>query len=379
MRNYTVVLLLLASLGATAQSGPFTINGKVGKYNPPAKVYFVYKNNSQNTADSSLVKNGVFQFKGTIKEPFPATLILDSKGSGFKNISPASNADVLNMYIEKGTITLESPDSISKAKISGSPLNKDGQELKAMLAPVQQKMLSLNQEWQSASEEKQKSTEFNDEISKRYEAIQQQQKDLLKSFIKSHPGSYVSLEALSAFAGPEPEYAEVSPLFNSLSANLRETTVGKAIGEALEGGKKTAVGAMAIDFTQNDVNGKPVKLSDFRGKYLLLDFWASWCGPCRHENPNVVRVYNKYKDKNFTVLGVSLDRQNGKDAWLKAIKDDQLEWTQVSDLKFWNNKVAVLYGIRAIPQNFLIDPSGKIIAKNLRGEDLERKLAELIK
>lgn len=154
--------------------------------------------------------------------------------------------------------------------------------------------------------------------------------------------------------------------------------MGQIFARTLDAGKNTAIGAQAMDFTQLDQNGKPVKLSDFRGKYVLIDFWASWCGPCRDENPNLVEAYNRFKDKNFTVLGVSLDRPDGKEAWLKAIKDDKLAWTQVSDLKFWNNEVAKQYGIQSIPANFLIDPDGKIIAKGLRGDDLQLKLAELL-
>jgi thiol-disulfide isomerase/thioredoxin len=135
---------------------------------------------------------------------------------------------------------------------------------------------------------------------------------------------------------------------------------------------------MAPDFTQADVNGVPVKLSSFRGKYVLIDFWASWCGPCRQENPNVVRVYNKYKEKNFTIIGVSLDKQSGRADWLAAIKNDGLNWTQVSDLKFWSNQAAALYYVSSIPANFLVDPNGKIVAKNLRGDDLESKLKEVL-
>lgn len=132
-----------------------------------------------------------------------------------------------------------------------------------------------------------------------------------------------------------------------------------------------------MNFTQNDTLGNAVSLASFKGKYVLLDFWASWCGPCRAENPNVVKAYNKYKDKGFTILSVSLDQPGKHQAWMDAIHKDGLTWTHVSDLKFWDNEVAKQYGIRAIPQNFLIDPEGKIIAKDLRGDELTKTLSEL--
>ncbi len=151
----------------------------------------------------------------------------------------------------------------------------------------------------------------------------------------------------------------------------------KGATEETKSGPASMIGQVAPDFVLPDPAGKQIHLSSFKGKYVLVDFWASWCGPCRQENPNVVAAYHQYKGKNFTILGVSLDKEKG--AWMKAISDDQLSWTHVSDLKFWESAVVPLYGINAIPTNILVDPSGKIIAANLRGSGLEQKLAEVLK
>jgi peroxiredoxin len=198
-----------------------------------------------------------------------------------------------------------------------------------------------------------------------------------ENFVKQHPSSFVSPIAIIRIMQSSENEALAEKLFNLLSKDVKNSQLSQYLNQQLALAKINPIGSQVADFSQTDTSGKTVKISSFRGKYVLIDFWASWCRPCRAENPNVVAAFNKYHDKNFTVLGVSLDQ--AKPAWLSAIHMDGLTWTHVSDLKGWGNEVAALFHVVQIPQNLLIDPKGKIIAKNLRGEALDNKLGEILK
>ena len=379
MKQFITMLFLLVSANGFAQKG-FTISGDVSKVKDLiAKVYLNYYADGKSTMDSAEVKDGKFSFTGTLADPVMGSLRAKyQEVPGAKSMKAISyNRDIKQVFLENSKIKIASVDSFANATIKGSKSHTAYVSWTDLTKEETAQSAALNKEYSEFY--KKKDQAGMDRIDAAFDKLTEQKNIKNKQYLKDNASSPIAMFVLKQYAGYDINADDVEPMFLALPEQLRASPAGKDMIEKLETAKKTGVGKMAMDFTQNDTLGLPVSLSSFRGKYVLIDFWASWCGPCRQENPNVVKAFDAYNSKGFTVLGVSLDQPTAKDKWMKAIHDDKLTWTQVSDLKYWKNDVAVQYGIQAIPQNFLIDPQGKIVGKNLRGEALNKKLEALFK
>jgi peroxiredoxin len=235
-------------------------------------------------------------------------------------------------------------------------------------------MAAIEKAYETADNKKDKKA--TDSLDKKYETLNLEQKQLVSDYAKSHPSSIIAAYEIYNNFSYNTRLGQIDSLYKLLDTTVRVTYFGKELENIIEKTKLTAIGNPAPEFTSNDASGKTISISSFKGKYVLIDFWASWCGPCRLENPNVVKAFRKFHDKGFDIFGVSLDET--KPEWLQAIKKDGLNWTQVSDLKGWKADAVTLYGVKGIPMNYLLDKNGIIVAKGLRGEELDGKLTELL-
>lgn len=335
-------------------------------------IYLSYRNEGRYILDSTFVKNNSFKFEGIIENiPIRASL--------YRNQNPTHNYDFiydrLSLYLEEGIISVQSMDSLNNARISGTAVNNTFQLLQERLALLEKERLSIKDP-DYFSEEERKDTALVNKNRSLLEANYYKQCDVQLAFAKEFSNSYVSLDLVNNIARNNKYNHLAEEVFNLLSDSLLQLPKAAVTKEFFLNKNKVRIGSIAPEFEMNDRFGRNIKLSNYRGKYLLLDFWASWCLSCRQEHPNLIAVYDDFKGANFDILSVSIDSK--KDKWLNAIIEDGLIWSQISDLKASNGEVYQKYGIGTIPCNFLLDPHGKVIAKDLKGQDLTDKIKEVV-
>ncbi len=370
---YTFIMkkiLLMATAGLLAfascqEKAGYTIKGTIEGVAEGDTVYLQnFVDGSLVKMDSAVVKGGAFEFKGT---PDSVTV---SRYVTYRKNGMRMTAMV---FIEKGDITLNMGAEANK--VAGTMCNDAYQQF-------MDKFVAINKEMSEIYQKSKTDTTLTDDQRKDLEK-QLAEKDslgteMVYNCINENINNLVGVQLLTSYANAF-ETAKVKALLDKVPAAYSADKDIVALKEHIATIEKTEVGQKFIDFAMNTPEGKEVKLSDFisQNKYTLIDFWASWCGPCRAEMPNVVAAYNAFKAKGFGIVGVSLD--NNAEAWKKAIKDLNITWAQMSDLKGWSCEGAKLYGVRAIPATVLVDQEGTIVARNLRGEELAAKLGELLK
>lgn len=268
-------------------------------------------------------------------------------------------------------------DSLRASKIKGGENNQVFNEYIAVLDESSKKMRALSQKYSNPG--MLKDPKIMKEARAEQTKIQEESMEKRREVINNNPESLVSILALSDMLNSKSiPNTEMKDLYASLDEKVQNTHLGKQIGDALTKASATAVGSKAPGFSGPNPEGEELALKDLMGKVTVIDFWASWCKPCRAENPNIVKMYKKYQDKGLKMVGVSLDKNNAKDKWIKAIKDDGLTWPQISHLQYWKGPIADKYGIRSIPATYILDENGIIVAKDLRGDALENKVKELL-
>lgn len=347
----------------------FLISGTADGVENGKKVFIEIQTETGSLAkDTAVVKDGKFELKG----------ITDGIDIGFVRIE---NEQInLPIILEEGKIEINIvKDSIHKSTLGGTPNNDKFHTFNLKTRAISEKVMKFEKDNGPAMQKAQtsKDTVTINKLLKEYQKFQNEMNDYSKKFIKDNPDAYLSALLLENFLMRQyltPE--EVKTYFNGLSKEIQETKSGKKIKTALDATTAIVVGKPAPNFSAPSPEGKTISLKESLGKVTIIDFWASWCGPCRAENPNVVALYNEFHPQGLNIIGVSLDKDATK--WKDAIAKDGLNWPHVSNLKFWDEPIAKQYNVQSIPATFILDAKGNIVAKDLRGDELRAKVKELL-
>lgn len=368
MRFAIVTLLALILTSCAGDSDGHKLSGTAIGFADGAQLYWqkVDQNNQPVVLDTLTVKGGKFDRTLETIQGAELRLLTDPLSRGNFIVFPENQDIKVVLY----------KDSMYASKATGGRSN----ELYAEYNNTVKEYADLKRE---KSEAYQKARREQDGVM--VSIIQEENNELLaserafkKQFVAENPNSIFTLIVLSELIDKKQiTLDEARDIVDNTAADILNTNVGTTLKRSLEAMKSVEIGGKAPGFEAPNPNGQMVSLESVKNKYTLIDFWASWCKPCRYENPNLVKLYNQYHDQGFNIIGVSLDQPNGKQRWLKAIEDDGLPWPQISNLKFWQDPIARMYNVHAIPASYLLDESGTIIAKDLRGAQLEAKLASL--
>lgn len=356
------IALLAACKPAVEKS--FTLTGQIEGLEEGYVYLFDRVHGLYQVIDSAQVVDGSFTLTGSLD--FPEFLYLEH----FKGVTPR-----IAFFLENSEMNIAfAAENAREFTLTGSASHNLLQEFNMMVAGLDANMRTIQQQVLEA--EVLENTELVKELNTRFAEAEVQKKEMISAFVDQHRNSPVGIYVAMRNLAHEMDGEQLNALVNSFDPALKDSRYYVSLRQRADKLLALAIGKTAPEFSQPNPDGNMVALSDFRGKYVLVSFWASWCPFCRQENPHLVNLYNQYKGQNFEILGVSLDRS--REPWLKAIADDGLLWPHISDLKGWQNEASTLYGVSSIPSNILLDPNGVILGRNLKGDDLDKKLAELL-